>query len=148
MFAENAYAQAGESSAFSLVSLMPILLIFVIFYFLLFRPQQKKEKARQGMLNSLKRGDKIVTGGGLVGTIHRIGDKELVLEIAEGVRINVMRSAVADVYSKMPESSKEPEDKASDKPAKLAHKGGKPALAGQANAAAKKKPAAKLAKKK
>jgi preprotein translocase subunit YajC len=144
MFAENAYAQAGESSAFSLVNLMPILLIFVIFYFLLFRPQQKKEKARQSMLGSLKRGDKIVTSGGLVGTIHRIGDKELILEIAEGVRINVMRSAVADVYSKTPELSKEPEDKAASKSDR---KGGKP-VAGHANAAAKKKPAAKLAKKK
>jgi preprotein translocase subunit YajC len=145
MFAENAYAQAGESSAFSLVSLTPILLIFVIFYFLLFRPQQKKEKTRQSMLNSLKRGDKIVTSGGLVGAIHRIGDKELVLEIAEGVRINVIRSAVADVYSKTPELGKELEDKASGK---SAHKGGEPTLTGHANAAVKKKPAAKSAKKK
>ncbi|MDR1475551.1 MAG: preprotein translocase subunit YajC [Holosporales bacterium] len=125
MFFENAYAQqAGESSSFGLVNLLPILLIFVIFYFLLFRPQQKKEKARQSMLNGLQRGDKIVTGGGLIGMIHRINDKELVLEVSEGVRINVLRSAIADVYSKepMPAKTSETDKKAQTIPQKKGHK--------------------------
>lgn len=77
-----------------LLGLTPLLLMFVIFYFLLIRPQQKRQKAHQKMLGLLKKGDKIVTAGGVIGTIHALTDNELVVEIADKVRIRVIRSQV------------------------------------------------------
>ncbi len=101
MFFESAFAQqGGEQASFGIMNLLPILLIFVIFYFLLFRPQQKKEKARQNMLSSLSRGDKVVTSGGIIGVVHRVADKEIVLEIADGVNVTVLRSTIVEIYSK------------------------------------------------
>ena len=81
--------------------LLPLVLIFVVFYFLLIRPQQKKAKQHREMLGDLRRGDRIVTNGGLVGTITRVpNDAELIVEIADGVKVRVMRGMIAESMSK------------------------------------------------
>ena len=103
MFVSTAYAQAadGAGGAAGLMSFLPLVLIFVVFYFLLIRPQQKKLKEHKGMLEALRRGDRVVTGGGIIGTIVKINaDDELVVEIAEGVRVRVLRSTVNMVLAK------------------------------------------------
>lgn len=84
-----------------MAQLMPLVLIFVVFYFLLIRPQQKKIKAHLAMVSALRRGDRVVTGGGIIGTVARvIDDKEIVVEIAENTQIRVLRATIADVLAK------------------------------------------------
>jgi preprotein translocase subunit YajC len=101
MFISPAYAQAAGGGFGGMESLLPLVLIFVVFYFLLIRPQQKKQKAHREMLGNLHRGDRIVTSGGLIGKISRIpNDSELVVEIAEGVKVRVMRGMISDVMAK------------------------------------------------
>jgi preprotein translocase subunit YajC len=78
-----------------LMSLAPLVLIFVIFYFLLIRPQQKKTKALQEMINALKPGDRVITGGGIYGKIAKVEDAVISLEIADKVRIKVSRQSVS-----------------------------------------------------
>lgn len=78
----------------------PILLMVVIFYFLLYRPQKKQQKARNELLNSLKKGQKIVTIGGIYGTINALTDDAIMLQIAEKVEIKLARSSVARVLGK------------------------------------------------
>ncbi len=79
---------------------LPLILIFGVFYILLIRPQQKKVKLHREMLNNLKRGDKIITSGGIIGEINKVKDnKELVIEISSGVEINVAPGMIADLYS-------------------------------------------------
>ena len=85
---------------------LPLILIFVVFYFLLIRPQQRKVKQHKEMLSNLKRGDKIVTSGGIIGTINKVADnRELTLEVAENVEIKIASGMVADLYA-MPEIQK------------------------------------------
>ncbi len=80
---------------------LPLILIFGIMYFLLIRPQQKKVKEHQGMVNALRRGDKVVTQGGIIGKVVKVkDDNELEVEIAEGVKIQVVKSTIATVVSK------------------------------------------------
>ena len=101
MLISPAYAQDLGGAMGGLGPLLPLILIFVVFYFLLIRPQQKKQKAHREMLTSLRRGDRIVTNGGIIGKIVKVpGDTELILEVAEGVRVRVMRSMIADMMSK------------------------------------------------
>lgn len=105
MFISTAYAQAaGGASGLmdgGLVSLLPLVLIFVVFYFLLIRPQQKKMKEHRAMVAALRRGDRVVTSGGLIGQVTKVlSDTELQVEIAEGVRVRVIRTAVNEVLSK------------------------------------------------
>lgn len=88
-------AAGGGDSAQGLVSFMPLIIIFVIFYFLLIRPQQKKQHRHKEMLGNLKRGDKVITTGGLYGTIEGLTDTTLQLKIATQVKIKVSRSAIA-----------------------------------------------------
>lgn len=88
---------------------LPLILIFFVFYFLLIRPQQKKAKEHQNYLANLKRGDKVITGGGIYGQITGLTDNTVTLEIADNVRIKVSRAAIAG-------SATEPE-KAASKPA-------------------------------
>ncbi len=78
-----------------MTQLIPILLMFVVFYFLLIRPQQKKARAHQDMLSNLKRGDSIVTTGGLMGKITGIDDRIVTVEVAEKIRLRVLRSHLA-----------------------------------------------------
>lgn len=102
MLISPAYAQAaGGGGADIFQSLLPIILIFVVFYFLLIRPQQKKVKQHREMVAALRRGDKIVTAGGLIGTVTKIiSDTEAQVELAEGVRVRVMRHTISDVLSR------------------------------------------------
>ena len=84
-----------------LPQLMPIILIFVVFYFLLIRPQQKKMRAHREMLAAVRRGDEVVTGGGIVGKVVKVGeDEKLTVEIADEVRVKVMRSTISTVLAK------------------------------------------------
>ncbi len=88
---------AGGFAAF-----IPLILMFVIFYFLLIRPQQKKQKEQQRMINDLKKGDKIITGGGLYGRITGLDDSVVTLEIADKVRVKISRGSVAAQQSVAP----------------------------------------------
>jgi preprotein translocase subunit YajC len=108
MFVKDALAQAAGApaagGAFDIVSLLPLVLIFVVFYFLLIRPQQKKMRDHREVIASLKRGDKVITGGGIVGTIVRTeeGKPVVTVEIAQNVRIEVVRSTITDKYVDTP----------------------------------------------
>ena len=96
----TAFAQsAGSAGGFSFGGLIPFILIFVIFYFLLIRPQQKKVKEHKNMVQNLKRGDSIVTAGGIVGKIVKATEnsEEITVEISKGVNVNMIRSMVSDV---------------------------------------------------
>lgn len=82
-------------------SFIPLILIFGIMYFLLIRPQQKKLKAHQGMVTALRRGDQVVTQGGLIGKVAKVkDDNEIEIDLAEGVRVRVVKSTIAQVISK------------------------------------------------
>ena len=92
-----AYAQAASAGPFGgdLVSFLPMLAIIAVFYFLLIRPQQKKAKDTKAMLAALQKGDEVVTAGGIVGRISKLGDQYATLEVATGVEMNVQRGAIA-----------------------------------------------------
>ena len=101
MLISPAYAQAGGApGGFDLISLMPLLLIFVVFYFLLIRPQQTKMKQHREMISALKRGDRVLTAGGIIGSVVKVEDAELLVEIAKDIRVRVARSTISDVLSK------------------------------------------------
>ena len=131
MFVSPAYAQAaGGAGGFDLVSLAPLVLIFVVFYFLLIRPQQKKMKAHKAMVAAVRRGDRVVTAGGIVGTVSKVlSESELQVEIAEGVRVRVLRSTITDVVAKTEAAD---EAGADDEPAvRDTRKGGRQAGGGK-----------------
>ena len=100
MFISPAYAQAGDAGS-GFATILPLVLIFAVFYFLLIRPQQKKAKVHREMLGSIGRGDRVITGGGIMGKVTKVvNDQELAVEIAEGIKVRVQRSMVAGVISK------------------------------------------------
>ena len=100
MFATPAYAQdAGAAGAFG--SFIPLILIFAIMYFLLIRPQQKKVKEHAAMVEALRRGDEVVTQGGLIGKVTKVlDDNKLEVEIADNVKVKVVKNTVAQVLNK------------------------------------------------
>lgn len=108
MLISTAYAATsatGLSGLFAsqdtMVQFLPLVLIFVVFYLFLIRPQQKKAKDQKAMLRALRRGDRIVTGGGIIGTVARVvSDQEVSVEISEGVRVRVLRSTITSVLAK------------------------------------------------
>jgi len=83
-----------------IANILPLVLIFVIFWFLLIRPQQKRYKEHQAKLTAIVKGDSIVTNGGLVGKVTKANDEELVVDFGNGTKMNVVRSMVADVRAK------------------------------------------------
>ena len=115
----NAQATVGFGG-FDYMSLLPIVLIFAVFYYFLIRPQQKKAQQHKELLSSLRRGDRIITNGGLMGVIHKVvSDQELQVEIAEGIRVRVARAMIADRLSRTepaPESSDNPSSTEKKKP--------------------------------
>jgi preprotein translocase subunit YajC len=120
--APDNHAAAQPQAGGLLGSLTPILLMVLAFYFLIMRPQQKREAKRRELINSVKRGDKVVTTGGILGTVHKIvGEKEVSLEISEGVRIRILKNYVSEVVEKNSELGKE-EDEISDSNDKVAEK--------------------------
>ena len=102
MLISPAYAQVNGGGDSGFISLLPLLLIFVVFYFLLIRPQQKKMKTHRAMVEAVKRGDQVVTGGGIMGTVTKAPPEgnEIQVEIADGVRVKVVRSTLQDVTTK------------------------------------------------
>jgi preprotein translocase subunit YajC len=102
MFISTAYAQGtGIFDQNALIQFLPLILIFVVFYFLLIRPQQRKAKDHKTMLDALRRGDRVVTGGGIIGTVARVDSaEEVVVDIADGVRVRVLRSTITSVLAK------------------------------------------------
>jgi preprotein translocase subunit YajC len=104
MLISTAYAQSPGGSMFdqtAIVQFLPLVLIFVVFYFLLIRPQQKKQQEHRTMLEGLRRGDRVVTGGGIVATVSKvIGTEEVEVDIAQGVRVKVLRSTISSVLSR------------------------------------------------
>lgn len=119
MLISYAYAQSGGGSAggFDIISLLPLVLIFVVFYFLLIRPQQKKAKDHREMISKVRRGDRVLTGGGIYGKVIKVTDEHSVqIEIAEGVKVQVARPTIANVIDVSESPSAEKSDSAeSDK---------------------------------
>jgi len=109
-----AYAQGGPGAAGGpgpIVSLMPIAAMFVVLYFLLIRPQQKRARDHDSMVENLKRNDEIVTTGGLYGRVQAIADKVLTVEIAPNVRVRIDRAQLAEVVSGKVESREKDKEK-------------------------------------
>ena len=101
MLITPAYAQATGGDSSMLVSLLPFVLIFVIMYFLILRPQQKRVKQHQEMVKNVRRGDTVVTSGGLIGKVTKvIDDDQIEVELAEGVKVRQVRAMVSDVRAK------------------------------------------------
>jgi preprotein translocase subunit YajC len=103
MLISPAYAQAaGPSGGFDIISLLPLILIFVVFYFLLIRPQQKKAKDHRAMVEALKKGDQVLTSGGILGKVTKVeaGENTLMVEIAQGVQVKVARHTITEVLNK------------------------------------------------
>ncbi len=104
MLITPAYAQAaagGSDASSMMVQLAPLALIFVVFYFFLIRPQQQKAKQQRAMLDAVRRGDRIVTAGGLIGTIAKVvSNEEVQVDLADNVRVRVVRSTISQVLAK------------------------------------------------
>ncbi len=104
MFVSTAFAQSAApagGAAGGIEAFLPLILIFVVFYFMLIRPQQKRAKQHKEMLGNLRRGDRVVTSGGILGTVTKlVNDAEVAVEIAEGVRVRVLRATIAEIQSK------------------------------------------------
>lgn len=99
MFISPAYAQDGGGSG--LEAMLPLVLIFIVFYFLLIRPQQKKMKDHKEMLRNIRRGDTVVTGGGITGKVTKVDNEyEVTVEIAKDVKVKVQRSLISGVQAK------------------------------------------------
>ncbi len=106
MFISSAFAQtapaaaAGGDMSSSLMSMLPLVLMFVVLYFVMIRPQMKKAKEHRTMIDALAKGDEVVAGGGLLGTVTKLTDSNVTLEIANGVEVQFQRSAVIQVLPK------------------------------------------------
>ena len=98
----SAFAQAGDAAAQPnpLLSFLPLLILFAVFYFMLIRPQMRRAKEQRTMITALAKGDEVVTNGGIAGRIDDIGDSFLTLEIASGVKIKLQKAAVSMVLPK------------------------------------------------
>ena len=101
MFISEAWAQGtGAGGSDFLVQLFPLVLIFIVFYFLLIRPQQKKAKEARAMLSSLEKGNEVVTAGGIVGRITKLSDQYATIEVAPGTEITVQRQSISQLLPK------------------------------------------------
>ena len=102
MFATPAYAQAagaaqGGSTAGAIVTMLPLVLIFVVFYFLMIRPQQKRMKALQDAVGGVKKGDTVVTAGGLIGKVTKVDETEVEIELGTNVKVRAIKATLAEV---------------------------------------------------
>jgi preprotein translocase subunit YajC len=104
MFISNAYAQAAPAAAggteSTLFSMLPLLLMFVVLYFIMIRPQMKRQKEHKAMIDALAKGDEVVVAGGVIGKVAKLGESMLHVEVAAGVELQVQRSAVVQVLPK------------------------------------------------
>ncbi len=104
MFISEAFAQAAPAattgSDSSLITMLPLVLMFVVLYFVMIRPQMKRQKEHKTMVEAIAKGDEVVTSGGMLGKVARLGETYLHLEVANGVELQVQRSAVVQVLPK------------------------------------------------
>ena len=106
MFISSAFAQSAPAAAAggdlqsTLMSMLPLVLMFVVLYFVMIRPQMKKQKEHKAMIDALAKGDEVVTSGGMLGKVSKMGDSHIGLEVSAGVEIQVQRSAVVQVLPK------------------------------------------------
>ncbi|MEO8003993.1 MAG: preprotein translocase subunit YajC [Betaproteobacteria bacterium] len=101
MLISNAYAQAAQASGgFDLLQMLPLVLMFVLLYFLMIRPQSKRAKEHKSMLAALQKGDEVVTAGGTLGKVTKVGDNFVSVEIASNVEIQVQRSSITTMLPK------------------------------------------------
>lgn len=102
MFISSAFAQTASSGSTqdSLLGMLPLVLMFVVLYFVMIRPQMKKQKEHRTMVDALAKGDEVVTAGGILGKISKIGDGLIGVEIASGVEVQVQRQSVVQVLPK------------------------------------------------
>ncbi|MGM9491593.1 preprotein translocase subunit YajC [Ideonella sp. YS5] len=104
MFISNAYAQGTTATAggaaSSLMQFLPLVLMFVVLYFIMIRPQMKRQKEHKAMIDALAKGDEVVIGGGVIGRVAKIGDSVLHVEVAKDVEVQVQRSSVVQVLPK------------------------------------------------
>ena len=105
MFISQAYAQAAPAAAggdtqSTLFSLLPLVLMFVVLYFIMIRPQMKKQKEHKAMVDAIAKGDEVVIAGGVLGRVAKVGDNYLHVEVANGVELQVQRVAVVQVLPK------------------------------------------------
>ena len=101
MIISPAYAQAASGGAeSSLVSLLPLVLMFVVLYFIMIRPQMKKQKEHKAMVEAVAKGDEVVIAGGVLGRVAKLGDTYLHVEVANGVELQVQRASVVQVLPK------------------------------------------------
>ncbi len=100
MLISTAYAQDAAGLVGAATQFLPLVLIFGVFYFLLIRPQQKKQKEHREMLKAVKRGDRVLTAGGIIAQVTRVkeGVDEIEVEIAPNVRVNVLRATITDIF--------------------------------------------------
>lgn len=126
MFATPAFAQTTQGGgAGDLLSFVPLLAIFAIMYFMVMRPQQQRAKRLREKIAAIRRGDTVVTNGGLIGKVARVTDDEVQLDVGENVRVRVVRSMVADVRSKSEPVANDADDKGAGA-ARTARKGRAP----------------------
>jgi preprotein translocase subunit YajC len=124
MFISEAYAQAagaGGSMDGLLSNIAPLILIFVVFYFLLIRPQQRRAREHREMLASVRRGDQVVTGGGFLGKVTKVlNDNEIEIELAEGMRVRALKGTLQNIVTRGEPTAKEAANKeAAEKPTSL-----------------------------
>lgn len=101
MFISNAYAQAaGAAPESSFVSFLPIILMFVVLYFVMIRPQMKRQKEQKAMMDALAKGDEVITAGGVAGKVTKVADAFITLEISQGVEMQVQKNAVTTLLPK------------------------------------------------
>lgn len=101
MFISNAYAQAaGAAPESSFVSFLPIILMFVVLYFVMIRPQMKRQKEQKAMMDALAKGDEVITAGGVAGKVTKVADAFISLEISQGVEMQVQKNAVTTLLPK------------------------------------------------
>lgn len=101
MFISSAYAQAaGGDTQSTLFSLLPLLLMFVVLYFVMIRPQMKRQKEHKAMVEALAKGDEVVTAGGFLGKVSKVGETYVAVELASGVEVQMQRTAVVQVLPK------------------------------------------------
>jgi len=99
-FAQAAPAAAGGSTESTLLSLLPLVLMFVVLYFIMIRPQMKRQKEVKAMIDALAKGDEVVISGGVLGKISKIGETYLGVEVSSGVELQVQRAAIVQVLPK------------------------------------------------
>jgi len=99
-FISTAYAQAGDAAPSSLMSFLPLIVIFAVFYFMLIRPQMKRSKEHKQLVSQLSKGDEVITNGGLLGKITNVTESFVTLELADNLQIKLQRQAVANVMPK------------------------------------------------